>query len=129
MPNADLFIAAKHCQAMREFIVMHTGGRQDDASLSSLRKLARAAASAVDDSECKDLAETIIHFAAHLFSATGHAEFAHGQTSGADVLRLRILREIQAFRDRLSYLEAMRATTAQHDHSDHSPGSRAPKGR
>lgn len=127
MPNADIFIAAKHCQAMRDLIVMHTGGWQDDASLRTIRQLARAAASAVDDADCKDLGETIIHFASHLFSVAGHAEFAHGQTSGADVLRLRILREIQAFRDRLSYLEAMRATAAQQD--GHSDESRARKGR
>ncbi len=126
MPNADLFIAAKHCQAMRELIVMKAGGGQDDASLKSIRHLARAAASAVDDPDCKDLGETIIHFARHLFSTSGHAEFANGQTSGADVLRLRILREIQAFRDRLTYLEAMRATSTQQERS---PDGRAPKSR
>ena len=120
MPNADLFIAAKHCEAMRDLVVIQPGGRKDDASLSRIRQLARAAASAADDADCKDLGETIIHFATHLFSASGHEEFAYGQTSGADVLRLRILREIQALRDRLSYLEVMRTSAAQHDHSaDH----------
>lgn len=126
MPNTDLFIAAKHCQAMRDVIVMRTGGREDDASLMSIRRLARAAAAAVDDADCRDLGETIIHFATHLFSERGHEEFANGKTSGADVLRLRILREIQAFRDRLSYLEAMRGSAAQHDHS---PDSRTRNGR
>ena len=117
MPNSDLFIAAKHCEAMRDFIVMHPGGRQDDASLKTIRHLARAAASAVDDADCRDLGEMIIHFATHLFSPSGHEQFATGQTSGADVLRLRLLREIQALRDRLTDLEAMRGNAAQQDHS------------
>lgn len=110
---------------MRDLIVMHTGGWQDDASLKTLKQLARAAASAVDDAECKDLGEAIILFAAELFSVSGHEKWAYGQTSGGDVLRLRILREIKAFQDRLSYLEAMWTAAGKNEPSAE---DRRPKG-
>lgn len=100
MPYADLFIAAKHCQLMRDLVIVHTGGWHDDPSLRQMHDMAAAAASAVDGKECKDFAAAITHLSTDLFSASGHEKWAHGRTSGADFLRLRILREIKAFQDR-----------------------------
>ena len=117
MPHADLYIATEHCRAMRDLIVLHTGGWADAESLNRFRHMAAAAASAVDDLECKHLASAIVELASDLFSAIGHAKWAQGQTSGADVLRLRILREITAFQGRLTYIEAMRTGAEQDGHS------------
>ena len=114
MPYPDLFIAAKHCQAMREFIILRMGGKRDDSSLSRLREMAGQAAASVDDTECKDFAAAIVALATDLFSDTGHAKWAHGQTSGADFLRLRILREISALQNRLAAIESMRVAAEQH---------------
>ena len=126
MPHADLFIATKHCQAMRDLIVHHTGGWADAESLNKFQQMAAAAASAVDDLECKHLASAIAELAADLFSAIGHAKWAQGQTSGADVLRLRILREITAFQGRLTYIEAVRTGAGQDGRfrDTHSPKAR-----
>ena len=116
MAYADLFAAASHCQVMREFIILRVGGKQDDASIRELRGMAAAAAVAVEDAECKALTEAIVHLATDLFSDSAHAKWAHGQTSGADFLRLRILREIKAFQDRLAAIEMMRMAAEQHGH-------------
>jgi hypothetical protein len=126
MPHADLYIATNHCQDMRDLIVHHTGGWADAESLNKFQQMTAAAASAVDDLECKHLASAIVELANDLFSAIGHAKWAQGQTSGADVLRLRILREITAFQGRLTYIEAMRtgAEQAGHPHGIHSPKAR-----
>ena len=126
MPHADLYIATNHCQDMRDLIVHHTGGWADAESLNKFQQMTAAAASAVDDLECKHLASAIIELARDLFSAIGHAKWAQGQTSGADVLRLRILREITAFQGRLTYIEAMRTGAGQagHPHDVHSPKAR-----
>jgi hypothetical protein len=106
MPYPDLFIAAKHCQAMREFIILRMGGKQDGSSLSRLREMARQAAASVNDAECDEFAGAIVALATDLFSDTGHAKWAHGRTSGADFLRLRILREISALQNRLAAIES-----------------------
>lgn len=113
MPYPDLFIAAKHCQSMRDFIIMRMGGKQDEPSLNEFRGMAAGAAASVNDTECKDLAAAIIHLAADLFSETDHEKWAHGHTSGPDFLRLRILREIRTFQDRLAAIEGMRVAAEQ----------------
>lgn len=126
MPHADLHIATEHCQAMRDLIVHHTGGWADAESLNKFQHMTAAAASVMYDLECKHLASAIVELAGDLFSAIGHAKWAQGQTSGADVLRLRILREITAFQGRLTYIEAMR-TGAERD--GHSRDAHSPKAR
>ena len=113
MPHVDLYLARKHCQAMRELIVHHTGGWADAESLGKFQRMAAMAAAAVDDLECKHLASALVELATDLFSALDHTKWAQGQTSGADVLRLRILREITAYQGRLAYVEAMRTGAAQ----------------
>ncbi len=117
MPHVDLYIARKYCQEMRDLIVHHTGGWADAASLSRFQQMTAAAASAVDDLECQHLASAIAGLAGDHFSAANHAKWAQGRTSGADVLRLRILREITAFQGRLTYIEAVRTGAGQDGHS------------
>jgi hypothetical protein len=116
MPHVDLYIARKYCQEMRDLIVHHAGGWADAASLSKFQQVTAAAASAVDDLECRHLASAIAEFAGDLFSVIDHAKWAQGRTSGADVLRLRILREITAFQGRLTYIEAVRTGAGQDSH-------------
>ena len=113
MPYADLYIGTKYCQDMRELIVHHTGGWADAESLKKFQHMTAAAAAVMEDLECKHLASAISDLARDLFSAIDHAKWAQGQTSGADVLRLRILREITAFQGRLTYIEALRTAVEQ----------------
>jgi hypothetical protein len=46
-------------------------------------------------------------YALDLFSASAHENWATRQLSGTDFLRLQILRVLDAFRDRLTYLQAV----------------------
>lgn len=118
MHHADLLTAREHCQAMHDLIVHHTGGWADADSLDKFQRMTAAAAAAMDDLDCEHLASVIIELATDLFSTVDHAKWAQGQTSGADVLRLRILREITAFQGRVAYIEAVRTGAEQNGYPD-----------
>lgn len=63
MPQSNLYEAQKHCDAMRELIVQHTGGWADAASLEKFQQMAQSAAAAVEDPECKHTASLVIELA------------------------------------------------------------------
>jgi hypothetical protein len=113
MPQPDSRIAREHCEAMRDLIVLHAGGWRDVESLKKLQHMAAAAANALDDLESKHLASVISELGVALFSADDHEKWAQGKTSGADVLRLRILREINALQGRIAYIESVRSGAVQ----------------
>jgi|SRR5919197_717203 hypothetical protein len=113
MAHADLEKARECHEKIRDLIVRHPGGWQDDASLLTLRGLCRAAAAAADDRECATPLASIERYAVDLFSASGHDKWARKSTSGPVFLRLQILRELEWFRARLFVLGAARAATAR----------------
>jgi len=110
--------ARSHHAALRDLIINQEGGWADKESLRKLDRLCRLVIDAVDDAECRARMESIQGFANDLYSTTGHLRWTRKETSGADFLRLWILREIDAFWSRLDLLEAMRRGGAEHD-----PGS------
>jgi len=113
MPHPDLYIARKHSDSMCDLIVHHRGGWRDVESLKKLQHMTAAAANALDDLESKRLASVISELGVALFSADDHEKWAQGKTSGADVLRLRILREITALQGRIAHIESVRAGAVQ----------------
>ncbi len=117
MPYADLNEARSHYAALRDLIIHQEGGWADNESLRKLDRLCGLANDAVDDAECRARMESIQAFANDLYSTSGHLRWTRKETSGADFLRLWILREIDAFRSRLDLLEAMRRGGAGHDPS------------
>jgi hypothetical protein len=90
---------------MRNLIIHHRGGSQDEQTLGRLRDLSRKAAAAIDDSDCKRLLSAVDGYGADLFSEAGHLKCAQTPISGADFLRLKILRELDAFHARLLQLQ------------------------
>lgn len=113
MPYEDLSRALAQCESIRQFIIHNPGGREHTSALTQIRELLASADAAVEDYECKRLVRLIEHAASELFSAIEHEKWARGQTSGADVLRLQILRDLDAFKNRLTTIEAMRSSTGQ----------------
>lgn len=113
MPYTDLENARKHYQEIRELIIHHPGAWPDEKSLRELRDMCRAAAAAVDDAECKERLSAIEDYGADLFSVSGHQKWARKQMSGADFLRLQMLRDLDAFHARLFILEATRNALAR----------------
>jgi hypothetical protein len=65
--------------------------------LRKLWDLSRKAAAAIDDRDCKRLLSAVDGYGADLFSESGHLKWAQTPVSGADFLRLKILRELDSF--------------------------------
>ena len=101
----DLETARKHYSAMRDLIIHRRGGARDERALRKLRDLSRKAAAAVDDSDCRRLLSAVDGYGADLFSESAHLKWARTEISGADLLRLRILRELDGFHARLLQLQ------------------------
>ncbi len=97
--------ALAYCARIRDLILHHSGGWADSLALEKFRLLSGAAARAIDDAECTELLRAAGEYAADLFSDAGHHKWARSRTSGADVLRLRILAKLDAFRERLKCLQ------------------------
>lgn len=108
MPYVDLEIGRRSYQAMRELVIHRTGGFRDEPSWRKLQDLCRTAFAAVDDLECKEHVGAVEDFGADLYSDAGHQKWARKQMSGADFVRLQVLKELDAFYTRVFALEAMR---------------------
>jgi hypothetical protein len=121
MSHPDLYLARKHSEALRDLIVRHAGGWRDVESLKKLQHMTAATANALDDLESRHLASVISELGVALFSADDHGKWAQGRTSGADVLRLRILREITALQGRIAYIESVRSGAVQASSSPKTP--------
>jgi len=90
---------------MRELIIHHRGGWRDEQSIWQMQQFCWAALGAVEDSECMECIKSIQSYASDLFSEFYHHRWARRHMTGADVLRLQILRELEAFYARLVVLE------------------------
>src|SRR5437899_11286367 len=90
---------------MRELIIQHRGASRSEPALRRLWGLSRKAAAAIDDSDCKRLLSAVDGYGANLFSESGHLKWAQAQISGADFLRLQILRGLDDFHARLLQLQ------------------------
>ena len=101
----DLATARRHYAAMRDLIIRHRGGSRDERALGKLCDLARKAATATDDSNCRSLLSAVEGYGTDLFSESGHLKWARTEMSGAHFLRLQILRELDAFHMRLLQLQ------------------------
>ena len=101
----DLETARRHYSAMRDLIIHHRGGSRNEQALRKLWGLSRKSAAAIDDSDCKRLLSAVDGYGANLFSESGHLKWAQAQISGADFLRLQILRELDDFHARLLQLQ------------------------
>jgi hypothetical protein len=94
--------ALAQCERIRELVLHHSGGWADEHALDRFSVYSRAASRAAEDPDCRDLMDAAFRYALDLFSATAHEKWALGATSGADVLRLKILGTLNAFRGNLA---------------------------
>ena len=104
----DLDEARRHHAALLEIIIHRPGGWADSASRNRVVELCREAGSAVDDAQCVKQIEAVAGYAADLFSEQAHRRWDRGNTSGADFLRLEIVRALHSYSCRLSAIEAGR---------------------
>lgn len=112
MPYEDLEAASGWCRSVRDLVILNPGGRVHPLVLERILELLGACHATVDDHECHSVVRQIEASATALYSKAEHERYASGQTSGADVLRLQILRRLTVFTDRLRELEAARTAAA-----------------
>jgi hypothetical protein len=117
----DLDDARKHHAALLEIIIHNGGGWADRASLRRVMELCRAANGALDDAECRESVTIIAQCAAELFSEQAHRKWNRPSMSGADFLRLEIMRALHSFSRRLTVIEGLRRSGAE-------PADSRPKG-
>lgn len=118
----DLNDARKEHAALLEVVIHHQGGWADRAALRKVRDSCQAAMNAVDDAECRQQMTIVAKRAAELYSEGAHIRWDRGSTSGADVLRLEIMKALHAFNARLAAIEAARQSA--HERPDKSSGHR-----
>jgi hypothetical protein len=127
MSYPDLDDARKQHAALLEIVIHNRGGWSDRMSLGRIIELCRTASSAIDDQECRRAVALVAAYAADLFSEQAHQKWDRGSISGADFLRLEILRALHAFNLRLTGIEAARRGPAQSEPGPKDPGSPASK--
>lgn len=115
MHYEDLETASNWCKTIREVVILNPGGRVHEMALQRILELLAACYAAVDDANCRTLVRQMEASATALYSASDHQRWASGQTSGADVLRLQILRQLHAFGERLREMEALRSSGVKAD--------------
>ena len=78
--------------ALRELILHHPGGWADEEALRKARDICAAVRGKTDDRRKLAVIETLVR---DLYSESGHRKWDLTQTTGRDVLRLAILRELE----------------------------------
>ena len=115
---ADLEEAHRLYSALRELVILRPGGWADEETLRRAKSLCLDAHRTVDDNETRAILAEVQSLLADLYSRDGHLRWQRTQTSGRDFLRLRILRELNAFDSRLLAIEEIRR---QHPPGDDKP--------
>jgi len=108
MSPANLSDAYRHFNALRGLVIHHPGGWADGVALARAKEACRAASEAAADADCAENLVAILALLADLYSEAAYRKWDYAQTSGRDVLRLHILRELNAFETRLLVLEEIR---------------------
>ena len=100
---------ARECHGtLREIFIHHPGGWADKDALFRVEKLAWQAMTLMKDAECQEKMGIVEHYAAALYSEAEHHKWRMSSLSGADFLRLQILRALVAFHGRLQAIAAAR---------------------
>ena len=116
----DVEVARMHYRGMRDLIIHNAGGWKDEQALELMRAFCRRAHATLDDRSGRSHLAAIEDYAAALWSESDHRRWNRNRLSGADFLRLQILRQLDRFAERLTVLEmersgAMRMAIPQRD--------------
>ena len=100
-------VARRHCQRLRALIALNSGGSRNDELLDQLHARMRAAAASIDDLRFHQHLDTVERYARDLLSDDAHQRWAQSGLSGAAVLRLHMVGEIDAALEHLEDLETV----------------------
>jgi hypothetical protein len=105
-PTPRQLAIVRHCRAaLKRIFLERPGCRADDDTLAEIQELCLGSMRALDDAVCGGRLVTIHCCAAALYSDKAHRHWDRGATCGADVLRRKIFRALNALQRRLYALE------------------------
>ena len=109
MNYPDIEQARRHHGDMKEVFAHHRAdwtARGDE--LRRVEELCREAASSINDPQCREEMGIVGDYAAELFARGEHRKWESESMSGAEFLRLQILKALDSFHSRLYSIEAIR---------------------
>jgi hypothetical protein len=109
MSYADIDQARLRHAELKSIFASHradwaTGGEE----LRRVEALCREAAAAINDPQCREEMGIVGDYAAELFTRGEHRKWESESMSGAEFLRLQILKALDSFHSRLYSIEAIR---------------------
>ena len=99
---------ARGLHAVLHDVFQRGGDWSDPAILSRVVRLCGEAASTVSDVHCREELGIVAEYATELFSEARHRKYESDSLSGAEFLRLQILKALDSFHSRLYSMEAIR---------------------
>jgi hypothetical protein len=99
---------ARH-SALKELFAFHRADWAQRADeLRRVEQLCREAAAAINDPHCREEMGIVGDYAAEIFARGEHRKWESESMSGAEFLRLQILKALDSFHSRLYSIEAIR---------------------
>jgi len=109
MPYPDIEEARARHAALKDVFSHHRGDWSAGGDeLRRVEELCREAAAAINDPQCREEMGIVGDYAAELFARGEHRKWESESMSGAEFLRLQILKALDSFRSRLYSIEAIR---------------------
>jgi hypothetical protein len=109
MSYSDIDEARRRHASLKEVFAHHRADWSAGAGeLRGVETLCREAAAAIGDAQCREEMGIVGDYAAELFARGEHRKWASESMSGAEFLRLQILKALDTFHSRLYSIEAIR---------------------
>src|SRR3954465_9633088 len=109
MSYPDIEEARRRHAALKDVFAHHRGNwSAGDEELRRVEEFCREAATSIDDAQCREEMGIVGDYAAELFSRGEHRKWESESMSGAEFLRLQILKALDSFHSRLYSIEAIR---------------------
>jgi hypothetical protein len=113
MSYPDLDEARRHYAALKDIFAGLAGAQADSDALRRVEEHCWAATVAVDDARCREEIGIVGDYAAGIFSSRKRRIWEHSPVTGAEFLRLQILKTLDSFNSRIHSIEALRRAGAQ----------------
>ena len=109
MSYPDIEEARARHSALKELFAFHRADWAQRADeLRRVEQLCREAAAAINDPHCREEMGIVGDYAAEIFARGEHRKWESESMSGAEFLRLQILKALDSFHSRLYSIEAIR---------------------
>jgi len=109
MSYPDIDEARQRHASLKDIFALHRADWAARAEeMQRVETLCREAAAAIGDAQCREEMGIVGDYAAELYARGEHRKWASESMSGAEFLRLQILKALDTFHSRLYSIEAIR---------------------